>query len=134
MARRNTKADGVLSDAKKRLAWAQQRVADAEAQLGIANAALNAHQMNYDALEAALAPKPHAAPKKPAGATQGAADKDLKCGTCGNVKDHADHDRTYLKSHDFEPPKAGRKKREKKDPPAVIPVNGTDLVAEMELT
>src|SRR5689334_17710683 len=31
---------------------------------------------------------------------------ELKCGTCGNVRSHADHDRTYIKSHDFEPPKS----------------------------
>lgn len=28
------------------------------------------------------------------------------CGICGNPEDHADHDRTYLKSHDFEAPKS----------------------------
>lgn len=28
------------------------------------------------------------------------------CGICGHPADHPDHDRTYLKSHDFEAPKS----------------------------
>jgi hypothetical protein len=88
--------------------------------------------------QAAAPRKVKAATNKPSTATQGAkeptAGRDLKCGTCGNPPDHADHDRTYLKSHDFEPPKAARKKREKKETPAVIPIEGqgVDLAAEME--
>jgi hypothetical protein len=43
------------------------------------------------------------------------------CAACGNVEDHADHDRTYLKSHDFEPPKsvarAARKSKQKTQEP-----------------
>jgi len=67
-------------------------------------------------------------------------EKDAKCGICGNVQDHADHDRSYLRSHDFEAPKsvarAGRKSSRKgsgtsSDPPtasegdAAIAVGGS---------
>ena len=47
-------------------------------------------------------------------------DSEIKCGICGNVKDHPDHDKTYLQSHDFEGPKparAGRKSKPKSEAP-----------------
>lgn len=43
-----------------------------------------------------------------------AANSEAKCGICGNVKDHSDHDRNYLKSHDFEPAKVATKRRSRK--------------------
>lgn len=39
------------------------------------------------------------------------AESGAKCGICGNVKDHSDHDRNYIKSHDFEP--TGQKRSRK---------------------
>ena len=38
-------------------------------------------------------------------------DTDAKCGICGHTADHSDHDRNYIKSHDFEGPKSAKKKR-----------------------
>src|ERR1051326_8717394 len=106
MARRNAKAELILSDAEKRLKWAQARVADAEAQLGIANAALSAHQRNYDALVAALAPTPRKATKKaekpsasPPAQKEPTPGKEVKCGVCYEVEDHSNHDATYISSH-----------------------------------
>ena len=66
MARRNKKYEQILDEAKKRLMWAQQRVADVEGQLAIANAHLNAHQRNYHDLEKALTPLPRTASTKKA--------------------------------------------------------------------
>jgi hypothetical protein len=72
------------------------------------------------------AKKPSASPlaqKEPA------ADKEAKCGTCGNVKDHPDHDRGYIKSHDFEPPKsvarAPRRSSKKPEETSSIPSSET---------
>ena len=64
-------------------------------------------------------------------------DKEAKCGVCYEVESHANHDSTYLSSHKFDAPKAGRKSRKKADAPVVIPSSDTGaddnaLVAEME--
>lgn len=46
-------------------------------------------------------------PASPAAQKEPTADNGLKCGICGNVRDHHDHDRTYIQSHDFDtPPKS----------------------------
>lgn len=60
------------------------------------------------------------------------ADKEAKCGICGNEKDHADHDRIYLSSHDFEPPKSvarvPRKSRLKSEEQESV--QGSEIVLE----
>jgi hypothetical protein len=110
MSKRETKYGLIRSNARERLEVARSNVETAERQLGLARAAFNAHKMAYYALERELAPKPRKRAEKPATSTPAAkeptAANALKCGTCGNVKDHADHDRSYIKSHDFEPPKS----------------------------
>jgi|ERR1043165_7827750 hypothetical protein len=63
--------------------------------------------------------------------------KEAKCGVCYEVEDHPNHDATYLSSHKFDAPKAGRKSRKKADAPVVIPISdtgadGNGLAAEME--
>lgn len=122
MSRRNTKADRILNNSAMRLEAARIREQLAQSQLNTAKAILEAAQEAHSELARELTPTPRkAATKKPATAAtapkEPTADKDLKCGTCGNVKDHADHDRGYIKSHDFEPPKsvarAPRKSRQK---------------------
>jgi hypothetical protein len=89
--------------------------------------------------------------KKQAAATQGAATADKKSdarcaarvtGTggaeipCGYPEDNPIHDKTfgYAGYHEFVAAKPARKKRKKKDPPAVIPIEGqgVDLAAELE--
>jgi DNA repair exonuclease SbcCD ATPase subunit len=122
MARRNTKADRILNESAMRLEAARMRVDLAQSQLNTARAVLEAVQVAHEALEKELTPTPRKASTKKATASASAqqdppADKDAKCGICGNPPDHADHDRTYVRSHDFEAPKpvvrAGRKSRTK---------------------
>ena len=67
------------------------------------------------------------------------ADKDVKeplCGVCGNDKDYQDHFRPSPNYHEFDGPKAGRKRKSKADPmlipPPVEGVEGNGLAAEME--
>lgn len=50
-------------------------------------------------------------------ATETTAENTAKCGICGNVKDHSDHDRNYIKSHDFEPTGQKRSRKPKDVPP-----------------
>lgn len=68
-----------------------------------------------DVIRAQSAAPRKVATKKAATPTQ--SDKDAKCAICGNTQDHSDHDRSYLKSHDFEGPKsvarAGRRSSRK---------------------
>ena len=91
-----------------------------------------------DVLKSQSAPTPRKAAKKPA-ASQAepkadASEKEPKCGICGNPPDHADHDRTYLSSHEFEGPKlvarAPRKSRQKSEAANSTPNSeiGTDAV------
>lgn len=63
MARKQTKAQQILLEAQARVNVAKDLVANAEGQLGIANAALNAHEHAYRELEKLLAPKQRASPK-----------------------------------------------------------------------
>jgi len=151
MARRNTKADRILNAARERLEVARSNVETAEGQLGLARAAFNAHQMAYYALEQELRPTPRKASTKKPTATQGAkeptADKEPvppglcaykfeSGGVCLSPASNAIHDPTmgYRDFHEFVAAKPARKKREKKDPPAVIPIEGqgVDLAVEME--
>jgi hypothetical protein len=129
MAKRTTNAEIILNEARTRVAGAQSAVELAERSLEVANAALAAHSEALNALEKALVSKPRKkSVASPPAAPEPTADKEAKCGICGNVKDHPDHDRGYIKSHDFEPPKsvarAPRKSRKKPEGTASIPSSG----------
>jgi hypothetical protein len=105
----------------------------AQSQLNTAKAVLEAVQAAHDALTRELSADSRTATKKPSASPlaqkEPTADKEAKCGTCGNVKDHPDHDRGYIKSHDFEPPKsvarAPRKSKQKPDATPSIPSSET---------
>ena len=56
-------------------------------------------------------------------------DTDAKCGICGHTADHSDHDRNYIKSHDFEGPKsvarvARRLKQKSESTPSIQSTEG----------
>jgi hypothetical protein len=58
--------------------------------------------------------------------------KEAKCGICGNLKGHPDHDTEhYLGAHEFEGPKpvarAGRKSKQKSENASSIPSSETPL-------
>ena len=116
MPKRISKAEQILSAARARREFAKSDVQQAERVLATARAIYEAHSNTYEDLGRALAPKPRTKPEKPAPVAV-EPDKDAKCGICGNVQDHSDHDRSYLRSHDFEPPKsaarAGRRSSRK---------------------
>ncbi len=124
MSKRETKASRILNQARERMEIARQNVETAEGQLGIANAALNAHTMAYNALEKELAPAPRKTAKKPAASApaqkEPLIDTASRCGICGNILEHPDHDTEhYLGAHAFEGPKparAGRKSKQKSEP------------------
>lgn len=61
MARKQTRAQIILSEARARVDNAQLSVDTAVTQVDIYRAALMAHQHAYDALERSLAPKPRKA-------------------------------------------------------------------------
>lgn len=129
MARRNTKADRILNDSAMRFEAARIRFHLAQSQLNTAKAVLDAAQEAHDALVKELTPSPRNRTQKPSTSPTAlkevTPDKEAKCGVCGQVADNPDHDRTYINSHDFEPPKsagrAGRKSRQKKEEPGSIP-------------
>jgi hypothetical protein len=108
--KRETKAFRILNQARERMEIARQNVESAEGQLGIANAALNAHTMAYYALEKELAPTPRKTAKKPAASTPTTKEqptgKDLICGVCGNDQDYQDHFQPSPNYHEFDPPKS----------------------------
>jgi len=134
MARRNTKADRILNESAMRLEAAIMRERLAQSQLNTAKAVLEAVQAAHDALTREFTPQPRTAAKKPVASAPALlpVDKEAKCGICGNVKDHADHDRNYLRSHDFEPPKvaarAGRKSRPKPGATSSVPSSEIETV------
>lgn len=131
--------DLILSELGTRLAVAEQVERDAAAELRLASAIVAVHRANLEAAEKLLTPKQRkgaeeapvssAAPKEPTGG------KELKCGICYHVKDHPDHDRTYLKSHDFEPPKsvarAPRKSKPKSE--ATSSTQSLDVVTDVAI-
>ena len=56
-------------------------------------------------------------------------DTDAKCGICGHTADHSDHDRNYIKSHDFEGPKsvarvARKLKQKSESTPSIQSIEG----------
>jgi hypothetical protein len=131
--RKNTKADRILNNSAMRLEAAIMRERLAQSQLNTAKAVLEAVQAAHDALTKELGAEPRAATKKPSASPaqkEPTADKEAKCGTCGNVKDHPDHDRSYIKSHDFEPPKSvtrvPRKSKQKSE--AAISIQNLEIV------
>ena len=141
MARRNTKAELILNEARDRMEAAKVVMNDASAAMEKARAVWEAHCDAYDALKKALAPTPRKKAEKPSTSPtapkEATPDKEAKCGVCYEVADHSNHDPTYLSSHKFDAPKPGRKSRKKLDAPAVIPssdtgADGHALVAEME--
>ena len=82
-----------------------------ETALETAKAVYVAHAEAYDALRKTLTPTPRKASTKkqasaPAQKETTPFDTDAKCGICGHTADHSDHDRNYIKSHDFELPKS----------------------------
>lgn len=121
---RVTKAELIL---RELVDSAHSKVVALQNELDVAMATHNAHFEALARLQQSRQPKAEKKAKKPsvsqAAAKEPTADKDLKCGTCGNPPDHADHDRHYLKSHDFEPPKSvarvPRKSRTKIEPERV---------------
>jgi hypothetical protein len=115
---RETKADRILSAAKERMDVARSGVETAEGQLGIARATFSAHEQAYYALLRELTPKPRkkAEPKQAAKPAENGSKpaKEPMCGVCHQPKDHDDHRvGEYLSAHEFEPPKAGRKAKQK---------------------
>jgi hypothetical protein len=124
--RKNTKADRILNNSAM-----SERLA--QSQLNTAKAVLEAVQAAHDALTKELGAEPRPATKKPSASPstqrEPTGDKEAKCGTCGNVKDHPDHDRSYIKSHDFEPPKsvarAPRRSSKKPEETSSIPSSET---------
>lgn len=136
---RQTKADRILNDAAMRVEAARIRERTAHSELNTARATLAVLQEAYDSLERELAPKPRkkAAQSQPAQAKlptdkkEKQPDTDANCGICGNPKDHADHDRTYLKSHDFEAPKsvASATKRSSRKGAAANNTQSTEIVS-----
>ena len=124
MSKRETKAERILNDARERVLQAENEVAETRAKFVLAGAALKAHRENYDSLVEALTPTPRKASTKkqasaPAQKETTPFDTDAKCGICGHTADHSDHDRNYIKSHDFEGPKsvarAPRKSKQKSE-------------------
>lgn len=65
MAKRQTKADAILNDARERLAKAQSKMSEAQEAARIAAAVYGSELTSFYALERSLAPKPR---KKPASA------------------------------------------------------------------
>lgn len=148
MAKRITKADQILSEARERVVAANavvdaRRMAAAElnAAVEVAAAALRAHVAAYEALKAALTPKPRkksekadkGAPAqkelpKPDKKTSGAlcvANVPILNVPCGDPEDHLIHSSSggYAGYHPFEAPKpvarAPRKSRQKPEEQSV---------------
>jgi hypothetical protein len=123
MAKRTTNADLIMGAARARLAVAEQEERDAAAELRLASAIVEVNRANLDAAEKLLTPKARKRADKPTvsapALNEPSVDTEAKCSICGNAKDHADHDRTYVKSHDFELPKsvarASRKSKNNKE-------------------
>jgi|SRR5215213_6431732 len=129
--REQTQADQVLSEARARLAVAEQEERDAATELRLASAIVAVHRANLEAAEKLLTPKPRKKAGEPAASAparkEPTADKDLKEGlcskpvseggaTCKLPYDNAlHHDSVYKDFHKFEPPKsvarAARKSR-----------------------
>jgi Arc/MetJ family transcription regulator len=144
MAKPITKYEQVLSDARQQLTLAEdllaKRRSEAVAAIGVVEkeeAVVNALRAAYGALEKSLAPQPRQRSTKKSSASplaqkEPAADKEAKCGTCGNVKDHPDHDRGYIKSHDFEPPKsvARAQRKLKQKPEAALSIPSLETISE----
>jgi hypothetical protein len=133
--RKNTKADRILNNSAMRLEAAIMRERLAQSQLNTAKAVLEAVQAAHDALTKELGAEPRAATKKPSASPaqkEPTADKEANCGTCGNVKDHPDHDRGHINSHDFEPPKSvARAPRKSKPKEAhILSIPGSETSSE----
>ena len=120
-AKRTTKYEQVLNDARGRveaakaaLANCQKRVAEASAERDIAAAELRGHVAAYEALQAALTPTPRKVSKKPSPSPQALnqpmRDNGAKCGVCGNKKAFDDHQPGARDFHEFDAakPAAGK--------------------------
>jgi hypothetical protein len=118
-----------------RLEAALMRERLAQSQLNTAKAVAEAAQQAHDALTRELTPTPRKKAEKPSASPpaqkEPTPDKAAKCGICGQVADASDHDRTYINSHDFEPPKsvarAPRKSKQKSENASSIPSSETPL-------
>ena len=140
MAKRTTKAEIILSGARERVRQAQDEVAHAVGQLGIANATLHAHTSVLEQLEKDLAqaPRKRADPKSPTpsagkkssrkgaeqshtASTEGgkgdALDASSRCAICGNGESHPDHQTDSDVYHRF---RTALKKRNSKDNGGVV--------------
>lgn len=108
MSKRQTKAEVILLEARQRLVDARDAMTDAESKLNAARAAVTAHQLAYDALEKALAPKPRKKPDKPGPDAQKdlPVDKPVLCDACGNLADYQDHFKPSPNYHEFQAPKS----------------------------
>ena len=111
MAKRITKYEQILNEANFRVVEARRQVDVAGSVLDKAMATLHAYEDAYHALEKVLTPTPRKASTKkqasaPAQKEATPFDTDAKCGICGHTADHSDHDRNYIKSHDFEGPRS----------------------------
>jgi hypothetical protein len=161
MAKRITKADRILNDARSRVneakalvVEAERELADAESKVHYLYAGLNAYSAAYEALEKELTPQTRKKADKPSASAP--AQKEAKAekvpaskemcafvypdqSACNCAEGNPVHEPEggYAGYHPFEPAKPERKPRKKKDAPAVIPpstegVDGNGLAAEME--
>jgi hypothetical protein len=120
---RTTNADQVLSEARERLAAAEQVEIDAAAELRLASTIVGVHRANLAAAEKLLAPKPRnkvdpkperpqtAKPKKEPEDQQ--EEKEVLCGACGNVEGYQDHFQPSPNYHKFDRPKTEKKAKQK---------------------
>lgn len=113
MAKRQTKADVILSEARARAESAKSKVNELQADLYAAQSAFNAHYESLAHLEKALAPKPRKKVVKEV-PTQKNLPTDTKeplCGTCGNAEDYQDHFQPSPDYHEFEAPTVKAKQK-----------------------
>lgn len=132
MPKRITKAEQILRELAQRSKHAMDTAAN---ELDIASAIYNAHYDALTRLEQARESKPQKKAKKPSASAPAPlpADKEAKCGICGNPEDFQDHFQPSPNYHPFDPPKsvarAVRKSRQKKGTESSVPSSEIETVA-----
>ncbi|HEX2879856.1 MAG TPA: hypothetical protein VHO25_10030 [Polyangiaceae bacterium] len=137
MAKRITKYESVLSEARERVEVAGARVEELEQDLATATAVFQALNKSYLALQRSLTPTPRKTSTKKASTASAPtpkepAEKEAKCGVCGNPREHSDQDRAYLKSHDFDEGKsvARAPSQSKQKPPDFGSVQSSEIAKD----